>query len=107
MPAVKEFEEELMELCIKYNRRSPGSNRMKNENETGAEQELQIGKLSFLEKAVVAALDYKPLSLTSIYESLDEESRKHYPIAQVSVALVQLCMKNLAKQAGAGYYTRS
>lgn len=107
LPAVKEFEEELMELCIKYNRRSPGSNRMKNENETGAEQALQIGKLSFLEKAVVAALDYKPLSLTSIYESLDEESRKHYPIAQVSVALVQLCMKNLAKQAGAGYYTRS
>lgn len=66
----------------------------------------QINKLSLLEKAVVAALDYKPLSLTSIYESLDEESRMRYPIAQVSVTLVQLCIKNLAKQAGAGYYTR-
>ena len=63
--------------------------------------------LSLLEKAVVAVLDYKPLSLTSIYESLDAESRNQYPIAQVSVTLIQLCMKNLAKQAGAGYYTRS
>ena len=39
--------------------------------------------------------------------ALDAESRKQYPIAQVSVTLIQLCMKNLAKQAGAGYYTRS
>jgi len=63
--------------------------------------------LTGLEKAVTAVLDYKPLSLTSIYESLDAESRIRYPIAQISVTLINLCMKNLAKQAGAGYYMRS
>ncbi|MBO4987856.1 MAG: DNA-processing protein DprA [Lachnospiraceae bacterium] len=105
LPTVKEFKEELMDLSVKYNRRSlkefvPGKSNSEPDTEQGK-------KLSLLEKAVVAVLDYKPLSLTSIYESLDAESRKQYPIAQVSVALIQLCMKNLAKQAGAGYYTRS
>jgi len=105
LPTVKEFKEELMDLSVKYNRRSlkefvPGKSNSEPDTEQGK-------KLSLLEKAVVAVLDYKPLSLTSIYESLDAESRKQYPIAQVSVTLIQLCMKNLAKQAGAGYYTRS
>mgnify|MGYP003294680632 FL=1 len=104
LPTVKEFKEELMDLSVKYNRRSlkefvPGK--------SNSEPDTEGKKLSLLEKAVVAVLDYKPLSLTSIYESLDAESRKQYPIAQVSVTLIQLCMKNLAKQAGAGYYTRS
>ena len=105
LPTVKEFKEELMDLSVKYNRRSlkefvPEKSNSEPDTEQGK-------KLSLLEKAVVAVLDYKPLSLTSIYESLDAESRKQYPIAQVSVTLIQLCMKNLAKQAGAGYYTRS
>ncbi len=111
LPSVKEFKEELMGLCNKYNRRSleeavkgKAAGQM---NGQGKKEPEQIKKLSFLEKAVVAVLDYKPLSLTTIYESLDEESRMRYPIAQVSVTLVQLCIKNLAKQAGAGYYTRS
>lgn len=111
LPTVKEFEEELMGLCDKYNRRSikqtVSENGMEQKEISGQTENVQLGKLSLLEKAVVAALDYKPLSLTSIYESLDAESRMRYPIAQVSVTLIELCIKNLAKQAGAGYYTRS
>ena len=111
LPSVKEFKEELTELCVKYNRKSlmgdVAENKQKKDEGEGGVETQQGKKLSFLEKAVVAVLDYKPLSLTSIYENLDEESKKRYPIAQVSVTLVQLCMKNLAKQAGAGYYTRS
>lgn len=99
-----------MDLAVKYGRRRlEGFIPEKGEREAkeGNPDMEQGRKLSLLEKAVVAVLDYKPLSLTSIYESLDAESRNQYPIAQVSVTLIQLCMKNLAKQAGAGYYTRS
>lgn len=99
-----------MDLAVKYGRRRlEGFIPEKGEREAkeGSSDMEQGRKLSLLEKAVVAVLDYKPLSLTSIYESLDAESRNQYPIAQVSVTLIQLCMKNLAKQAGAGYYTRS
>lgn len=110
LPTVNEFKEELMDLAVKYGRRRlEGFIPEKGEREAkeGSSDMEQGRKLSLLEKAVVAVLDYKPLSLTSIYESLDAESRNQYPIAQVSVTLIQLCMKNLAKQAGAGYYTRS
>lgn len=111
LPSVKEFREELTGLCEKYNRRSlketvSGITQGQPDDDfhikAGQEREL-----SLLEKSIVEILDYKPLSLTAIYESLDEESKKCYPIAQVSVTLIQLCMKNLAKQAGAGCYTRS
>ncbi len=111
LPTVKEFEEELMGLCEKYNRN--GIKETVSERGNGQTddicraEKIPVKKLSLLEKAVVAVLDYKPLSLTTIYENLDAESRMRYPIAQVSVALVGLCVKNLAKQAGAGYYTRS
>lgn len=111
LPTVKEFKEELMGLCEKYDRRSlkepVAENGMETTDNICRTENTQIKKLSLLEKAVVAVLDYKPLSLTTIYESLDAESRMRYPIAQVSVALVGLCVKNLAKQAGTGYYTRS
>ena len=110
LPTVNEFKEELMDLAVKYGRRNlEGFIPEKGERDAkeGSSDMEQGRKLSLLEKAVVAVLDYKPLSLTSIYESLDAESRNQYPIAQVSVTLIQLCMKNLAKQAGAGYYTRS
>ena len=110
LPTVNEFKEELMDLAVKYGRRRlEGFIPEKGEREAkeGSSDMEQGRKLSLLEKAVVAVLDYKPLSLTSIYESLDAENRNQYPIAQVSVTLIQLCMKNLAKQAGAGYYTRS
>lgn len=100
-----------MGLCEKYDRRSlkepVAENGMETTDNICRTENTQIKKLSLLEKAVVAVLDYKPLSLTTIYESLDAESRMRYPIAQVSVALVGLCVKNLAKQAGTGYYTRS
>lgn len=110
LPTVNEFKEELMDLAVKYGRRRlDGFVLEKGEREAKeGNPDMEQGRnLSLLEKAVVAVLDYKPLSLTSIYESLDAESRNQYPIAQVSVTLIQLCMKNLAKQAGAGYYTRS
>jgi len=111
LPTVKEFREELMGLCEKYNRisikQSEPENTMEQTDGICRTENLHMNKLSLLEKAVVAVLDYKPLSLTTIYENLDAESRMRYPIAQVSVALVGLCVKNLAKQAGAGYYIRS
>lgn len=111
LPSVKDFKEELMGLCEKYNRKSlnepMGELVMEAADSICQNEDTKIKKLSLLEKAVVAVLDYKPLSLTSIYESLDAESRRRYPIAQVSVTLVELCIKNLAKQAGAGYYTRN
>jgi len=111
LPAVSDFKEELAGLCEKYHRSRPGN--MASEIATlehsgsvsGCEE--RGNGLTGLEKAVTAVLDYKPLSLTSIYESLDAESRIRYPIAQISVTLINLCMKNLAKQAGAGYYMRS
>ncbi len=111
LPSVKEFEEELMGLCKKYEKRSLGK-RVEEQacgqpHDKGQILTEQENKLSPLERAVVSVLDYKPLSLTAIYESLDEESKKCYPIAQISVALVRLCMRNLAKQAGAGYYIKS
>jgi len=111
LPSVKEFKKEMAGLCEKYNRRSlkgmeAGSTKEQThgecQNETGQQKELSV-----LERAIVEILDYKPLSLTAIYERLDEESRKSYPIAQISVTLIRLCMKNMAKQAGAGYYVRS
>jgi DNA processing protein len=111
LPTVPDFKEELMGLCKKYNRSKPhnvGSNTVasKHSPDILCCEEGSNG-LTFLEKEVIAVLDYKPLSLTAIYESLDVENRMRYPIAQVSVTLVGLCMKDLAKQAGAGYYTRS
>ena len=109
LPTVNEFREELVDLSVKYGRRSLKKSIAENRNGKASKEELDTeqGKnLSIMEKAVISVLDYKPLSLTSIYESLDAEKRMQYPIAQVSVTLVQLCMKNLAKQVGAGYYTR-
>lgn len=110
LPPVMEFKEELIRLCEKYNRRSLGE--AVAETVTGQAcgnslMEAEQGReLSFLESAVVAVLDYTPLSLTAIYESLHEEIRKNYPIAQISVTLVRLCVRNLARQAGTGYYMR-
>ena len=110
LPTVADFREELKGLCKKYNRKVPADmvSRTAETEKYGKDAACtnKITGLSILEKTVAAVLDYKPMSLTSIYESLDEESRRKYPIAQVSVALIQLCMKNMAKQAGAGYYTR-
>jgi len=62
--------------------------------------------MSLIEKSVAASLDYQPLSLTSIYERMDMESRTRYTIQQVSIALMDLCMRNIAKQTGANYYIR-
>lgn len=111
LPTVADFREELIGLCKKYNRKSLENtvNRVTEPGNSGKETVYtnKMDGLSVLEKTVAEVLDYKPLSLTSIYESLDEESRLRYPIAQVSVTLVQLCMKNMAKQAGTGYYTKS
>ena len=111
LPAATDFKEELMGFCEKYNRRSlskvQNTGKVRDKGDEVPVLEETVSGLTFLEKAVASVLDYKPMSLTSIYENLDEESRKRYPIAQVSVTLVQLCIKNLAKQAGAGYYTRS
>lgn len=111
LPPVKEFREELTGLCKKYNRKSPEGIAPETAREQPCE-ECQTGagrerELSLLEKAIVEILDYKPLSLTAIYENLDEESRKCYPISQISVTLIRLCMKNIAKQVGTGYYMRS
>ena len=109
LPTVHEFREELMDLSVKYGRKnlkkciSEDLTGKPSKEESDTEQEY---KLSLLEKAVISVLDYKPLSLNSIYESLDAKNRTQYPVEQVSVTLVQLCMKNLAKQAGAGHYTR-
>lgn len=109
LPPVNEFEAELDGLCEKYNRRS-GQNekqiRGKRESGTDGIPAIYTDDLSLLEKAVAAALDYQPLSLDAIYESLDSESRQHNSICQVSVALVKLCMKKVAKQVSAGYYIR-
>ena len=111
LPAPEEFREELIGLCQKYKRKNlqeSEKRRTKQEDlERASVSNNETGGLSFLEKEVAEVLDYRPMSLTSIYESLDEECRKRYPIAQVSVILIQLCMKKMARQAGTGYYIRS
>lgn len=107
LPAVPDFKEELLGLYEKYHKSKPDSAQSRE-----AKAEYVPGcigntdSLTDLEKTIASVLDYKPLSLTSIYESLDTESRMQYPISQVSVTLIHLCMKNLAKQVGTGYYTK-
>jgi len=70
------------------------------------EQNIDGKEMSLIEKSVAASLDYQPLSLTSIYERMDIESRARYTIQQVSIALMDLCMRKIAKQTGANYYIR-
>lgn len=108
LPPVGEFKEELIDMAGKYNRLGLQGKENTAKGKEGEEETApgQGRTLTPLEKAIVAVLDYNPMSLTSIYEGLDEEERNRYTIAQVSVALVELCVKNFSRQAGAGYYTR-
>lgn len=80
--------------------------------------------LSPLEKKVMKQLDYQPCSLSSIYEKVMKENDSEYSeevivknngesageyacsIQQISTALVDLCMKNIAKQMNGNYYIR-
>lgn len=105
LSCMEEFEQELDILCEKY-----GKNGIRDSPEHGSVKKREVqdenSHLSFVEKAVVAALDYQPLSLNGIYEKLDMESKKKYSIQQVGIALMELCMKNMARQAGGNYYTR-
>lgn len=109
LPCMEDFEKELDMLCEKYGKRGI---RASPENGSTSKSIVQGGKmdgnhhLSFIEKAVVTTLDYQPLSLNGVYEKLDIESKKEYSIQQVGIALMELCMKNLARQTGGIYYTR-
>lgn len=99
LPNVMDFEKELEALCEKYGRepiRKP----------TEEENIEPVYDLPFLEKAVVAALDYQPLSLNKIYDKMDMESRARFSIQQVGIALMELCIKNMARQTGGSYYIR-
>jgi len=107
---INEFEKELDEWCKKY-----GGDNVKQKEDSfaregrtkGMSEQKRGGKgMSLIEKSVAASLDYQPLSLTSIYERMDMESRTRYTIQQVSIALMDLCMRNIAKQTGANYYIR-
>ncbi len=105
LPCMEDFEKELDMLSEKYGtggiRDSPDRRRVSRDGElTGNE------RLSFVEKAVAATLDYEPLSLDGIYERLDTECKKNISIQQVGIALMELCMKNMARQAGGSYYTK-
>lgn len=117
LPGITEFEKELEILCEKYGKKVESFG-MKGEEgtvsegkkgdamHTAGERDTKWNCLSLIEKAVAAALDYQPLSLSNIYERLDMESKTRYSIRQVSIALMELCMKNMAKQEGGGYFIR-
>lgn len=107
LPCMEEFEKELDVLCEKYGKSGIRASPQKDVNVRMQDEKMDGGNhLSFIEKAVVATLDYQPLSLNGIYEKLDMESKKRYSIQQVGIALMELCMKNMARQAGGNYYTR-
>lgn len=110
LPGVDEFEKELEEWCEKYGegKVNQKDDLFTHEGEvTDIDEQKQIGKgMTLIEKSVAASLDYQPLSLTSIYERMDMESRTRYTIQQVSIALMDLCMRKIAKQTGANYYIR-
>lgn len=108
LPSTEEFEKELEELCEKYGYPDRYGEVIENGSSDAACEEWKNvgGELSLIEKAIAASLDYQPLSLTAVYERMDMESRKRYTIQQVSIALMDLCMKKLAKQIGTNYYIR-
>lgn len=108
LPGVDEFEKELERWCEKYGEGSDIIKQGENNQKKGREEQQQIESknLSLIEKAVAASLDYQPLSLTNVYERMDAESRTRYTIQQVSIALMDLCMRKIAKQTGANYYIR-
>jgi DNA processing protein len=107
LPCMEEFEKELDVLCEKYGKSGIRASPQKDVNVRMQDEKMDGGNhLSFIEKAVAATLDYQPLSLNGIYEKLDMESKKRYSIQQVGIALMELCMKNMARQAGGNYYTR-
>lgn len=108
LPCVVDFEEELDTLCIKYGKQAVRASPQKRTISAGKMQDdmNEKSQLSYLEKAVVTVLDYQPLSLNGIYDKLDVESKRKYSIQQVSLTLMELCMKRMARQVGGSYYTR-
>lgn len=110
LPGKDDFEKELDEWCEKYGEenRKQKKNLLEQEGEvTGMDESKKDGKeMSLIEKSVAASLDYQPLSLSSIYERMDTESRARYTIQQVSIALMDLCVRKIAKQTGVNYYIR-
>ena len=101
----EEFLEELDGMCLKY---GGGRGERGKERAPGS-----LDGLSELERAVMAVLDYQPLSLTGIYEEVnlnrDDDTWKDtitYSLQQVSSALIGLCMKKFAKQLSGNYYIR-
>ena len=105
LPEAEEFLEELDGMCLKY---GGGRGERGKERAPGS-----LDGLSELERAVMAVLDYQPLSLTGIYEEVnlnrDDNTWKDtitYSLQQVSSALIGLCMKKFAKQLSGNYYIR-
>jgi len=110
LPGMDKFETELEEWCKKYEKNEVREKNDLLQQKGGivemGEQNIDGKEMSLIEKSVAASLDYQPLSLTSIYERMDIESRARYTIQQVSIALMDLCMRKIAKQTGANYYIR-
>ena len=124
----KEFVEELELLKSKYEKkpwRNEMTERVKGESE-GYRQQKDLDKTGGvygasdyqqkvmemcsrsvgLEQKLLAVLDYQPMSLTEIYNRLKTENESCVTLPNVSAALVELCLKQLARQVNGNWFIR-
>lgn len=108
----KEFVEELELLKQKYERRNRGktlTNIVSVEKAECDDKRIAVGgdeTLGKTEQNVLSVLDYQPMSLGSIYEKMTNQKDSGISLPQVSAALVELCIKGLARQINGSWYIR-
>ena len=107
LPSVLEFEKELELLFDRYSKKKYYS--YENPKRVSAEADVKkqgISELSETEQKIMNILDYQPFSINYIYNKLCGNNREVYSIQQLSIYLMELCMKHLVIQMEGGYYMR-
>lgn len=111
LTGIPEFTKELELLKEKYGSREESQfmgmidDRQKND-ETGGITLNTFKPLSTTEKMILSILDYNPMSLNQIYEKLQQKGNHRLSIQEVSITLINLCVKRLAGQANGSWYMR-
>lgn len=106
-----EFLKELELLKQKYERKPHALRLVKNEKESGQSAlgekiQMEAETLTALERDIISVLDYQPLSLNGIYEKVCQKEAAAVQLPEVSLALVELCLKGFARQVNGGWYIR-
>lgn len=118
----KEFEEELQLLRQKYEHKKstfqiPVKNQKDRKNVSvkdlkKAEKVIagaafkEEGRLNKGEETLLSILDYQPQSLNEIYEKISQKEAVRMTLQEVSLALMELCIKGVVKQVNGNWYIR-